>query len=131
MVMTDPIADMLARIRNAFAVGKLAAKIPYSKVRFALLETLRDAGFVGDVRKIGRMPRRMLEVDLKYENGAPVISGVRRVSKPGRRVYQGWRELKRVRQGLGALILSTPQGLMTDRAARKAKVGGEVLLEIW
>lgn len=98
---------------------------------FKIAELLAAEGFVASVEKKGRMPKRVIEIRLKYTNGARILDGVRFVSIPSRRIYAGWRDLKPVRQHFGCAVLSTPKGIMTNREARKQKVGGEVLFEIW
>lgn len=130
-MMTDPIADMLTRIRNAQLVEKLAVRMPSSHVRCAIAQVLKDEGYVADyaVQDSGSKP--VLEIRLKYHAGKPVIERIERVSVPGRRVYRGKHELPSVVGGLGVAIVSTPQGIMTDRAARKAGVGGEVLCVVY
>jgi small subunit ribosomal protein S8 len=125
--MTDPIADMLTRIRNAQMAEKLAVSMPSSKLKVAIANVLKDEGYIDDfaVRQSGNKPE--LDIALKYYAGRPVIERIERVSKPGLRVYKGSDALPRVMNGLGIAIVSTPQGVMTDRKARASKVGGEVL----
>ena len=128
----DPIADFLTRIRNAQQMQHPQVTMPSSSVKVDLARILKQEGFITDlhVRKAGSHTN--LELDLKYDrHGAPVISHLRRVSKRGRRVYAGWRDVGWVRSGLGIWILTTPQGIMTGRQARRARVGGEVLCEVW
>lgn len=130
--MTDPIADMLTRIRNASAAGNPTVGISHSQLAFAIAEILLREKWIGDVAKQqGKKTKKGFEVTLKYSGAAPTITGIRRISKPGKRVYKGWRELRPVRQGYGMAIISAPRGLLTDQEARKSKTGGEVLLEIW
>lgn len=129
---TDPIADLINRLKNAGAVKKQSVSIPFSAFKLAIAEKLKDAGYVAGVEKKGKKARKTLDVVLKYaESGSPAISGVKRVSKPGRRMYKSVHEIRPVRYGHGMLILSTPQGVKTDTEARKEKVGGEALFEIW
>ena len=129
---SDVIGDFIIRLKNAGAVGKASASAPYSAFKHAIAEKLKDAGFVKAVEKKGKKVRKTLDVVLKYdESGEPSIHGVRRISKPGRRLYRRVSEIVPIRYGKGALILSTPEGIMTDREARKQKVGGEALFEIW
>ena len=127
MSMTDPIADMLTRIRNAQMVDKGAVSMPASKLKVAIASVLKDEGYIDDfaVREIAG--KSQLDIALKYYAGRPVIERIERVSKPGLRVYKGKDEFPRVMNGLGVAIISTPKGVMTDRKARAAGVGGEVL----
>ena len=127
MSMTDPIADMLTRIRNALAAGKLVVAMPSSKQKVAIANLLKEEGYVNDssVQDIDGKP--VLEISLKYYEGKPVIDMVKRISRPGLRVYKGKDELPNVINGLGIAVISTSNGLMTDRAARKAGHGGEVI----
>jgi small subunit ribosomal protein S8 len=130
--MNDPVGDLLVRLTNAGAVKKLTVSIPYSAFRLAIAEKLRDAGYVAGIEKKGKKIRKTLDVVLKYnEAGVPVIRGTKRISKPGRRMYRSVNEIRSVRYGHGSLILSTPKGIKTDKEARKEKVGGEALFEIW
>ena len=127
MSMTDPIADMLTRIRNALAAGKLVVAMPSSKQKVAIANLLKEEGYVNDssVQDIDGKP--VLEVSLKYYEEKPVIDMVKRVSRPGLRVYKGKDDLPNVINGLGIAVISTSNGLMTDRSARKAGRGGEVI----
>ena len=127
MSMTDPIADMLTRIRNALAAGKLVVAMPSSKQKVAIANLLKEEGYVNEssVQDIDGKP--VLEISLKYYEGKPVIDMVKRVSRPGLRVYKGKDDLPNVINGLGIAVISTSNGLMTDRAARKAGHGGEVI----
>ncbi len=127
----DPISDMLTSIRNAQAVGHSTVKIPFSNIKDEIAKILEREGWIEKVEKVGRK-KKFLKITLKYdENKMPVISGLKRISKPGQRIYKGYREIKKVKGGYGMAIISTSKGLMTDREARKNKVGGEVLFEIW
>ena len=131
-MMTDPIADMLTRIRNAGQARHTATRCPSSKLKAAVAKVLSDEGFVGDVAlsSEGRHPE--LVIGIRYrDSGAVMIDGIRRVSKPGRRVYVGADGIPKVRNGMGIAVLSTSKGIMCDRDARKAKVGGELLCEVW
>jgi small subunit ribosomal protein S8 len=131
-MVTDVIGDFIIRLQNAGAIGKASASIPYSAFKMAVAEKLKDAGYVKGVEKKGKKVRKTLDVVLKYDDGgAHAIQGVKRISKPGRRMYKSVLEIHPVRYGQGALILSTPKGVMTDKEARKEKVGGEALFEIW
>ncbi len=127
MSMSDPIADMLTRIRNAQMVGQIDVKMPASKLKTAIASVLRDEGYIEDfaVRSDGSVPE--LRIGLKYYAGRPVIERLERVSRPGLRVYKGRHDIPRVMNGLGIAILSTSRGVMTDRKARADGVGGEVL----
>jgi small subunit ribosomal protein S8 len=125
--MTDPIADMLTRIRNAQMAEKPAVGMPASKVKAAIARVLKDEGYIEDFAVRESAGKATLEIGLKYYAGRPVIDRIERVSKPGLRVYRGKDELPSVMNGLGIAIVSTPKGVMTDRAARASNVGGEVL----
>lgn len=127
MSMSDPIADMLTRIRNAQAVEKAAVAMPSSKVKVAIAKVLKDEGYIEDFAVRGEAGKPELELQLKYYAGRPVIERIERVSKPGLRIYKGAEELPRVMNGLGVAIVSTSSGVMTDRHARAKGVGGEVL----
>ena len=126
MSMSDPIADMLTRIRNGQVRGKVMIEMPASKQNRAIAELLRDEGYLGDV-VTSDDDKPVLRIALKYYRGRPVIEYLRRVSRPGLRIYRGKDQLPTVWGGLGIAIISTSQGLMTDRAARRAGTGGEVL----
>ncbi|MBI5456779.1 30S ribosomal protein S8 [Candidatus Kaiserbacteria bacterium] len=131
-MVTDPIGDFIVRLTNAGAVKKANVSVPFSNFKMAIAEKLKDAGFVKAVDKKGKKVKKTIDVSLKYdESGVHVIRGVKRVSKPGRRLYRGVNEIVSVRYGHGSLILSTPRGILTDKEARKEKVGGEALFEIW
>jgi small subunit ribosomal protein S8 len=124
--MSDPIADMLTRIRNGQAANKTSVELPSSKQKLAIANLLKDEGFIKEVSvRSGVMP--ILMVELKYFQGEPVIEQIKRVSRPGLRVYKGCKDLPKVRGGLGIAIISTSKGMMTDRAARAAGEGGEVI----
>lgn len=129
--MTDPITDMLNQIRNAQAVEKPEILIPFSKFKNEIADILVREGFLGEIKKITKGKNKSLKIVLKYNNGVPAIEGAKRVSKPGQRIYAKSQEIKRVRGGFGISIVSTPRGLMTNSEARKAKLGGEVICEIW
>ena len=131
-MMNDPLGDMLTRIRNAQMRGKSTVRTPASKIRAWVLDVLKDEGYIRGYEKVSAangMPE--LDISLKYFEGAPVIREIKRVSKPGRRVYTGVKEIPSVRQGLGVSIVSTPKGVMSDAAARTANVGGEVLCTVF
>jgi small subunit ribosomal protein S8 len=132
MAMTDPIADMLTRIRNAGMAQHTKLDIPSSNLKVSVAEVLRNLGYIKNFKVVSDDKQGMLRVYLKYdENNNPVIHEISRVSKPGRRVYVKNGEIPQVKNGLGAAILSTSQGVMDDVSAREAKVGGEVLCTIW
>lgn len=132
MSMSDPIADMLTRIRNAQMRGKSTVRTPSSKLRAWVLDVLKDEGYIRGYEKVtAANGQPELEISLKYFEGTPVIREIRRVSKPGRRVYAGVKDIPSVRQGLGVSIVSTPKGVMSDAAARSANVGGEVLCTVF
>ena len=127
----DPISDMLTIIRNAQAVRKETVNVPFSNLKYEIAKVLEKEGFLKKVGKQGKKTRKKIEIILKYDSGTPVISGLRRISKPGQRIYKKRREIKRVKGGYGKTIISTSKGLMTDREARKQKLGGEVICEVW
>ena len=129
-MMTDPIADMLTRIRNGQTAEKRKVTIPGSKMKTAIAEVLRDVGYIEAFENRVEEGKNLLEVQLKYYQGEPVIAELRRVSRPGLRVYKSVDELPSVNGGLGIAIVSTSRGVMTDRAARKAGVGGEVICAV-
>lgn len=130
-MMTDPIADMLTRIRNAVRVERPHVDIPSSRVKLGLAEVLKREGYIWDYQEIDGTPVKQLRIELKYgPNGERVIQSIKRVSKPGRRVYSKCTDLRPVLNGLGISILSTSKGLVSDREARQQKLGGEVLCEI-
>ncbi|OGZ65479.1 MAG: 30S ribosomal protein S8 [Candidatus Staskawiczbacteria bacterium RIFCSPHIGHO2_02_FULL_43_16] len=129
--MTDPITDMLNHIRNAQAVQKPEVLVPFSKLKNEIAMLLSKAGFLAEVKKAAKGKTKAIKMQLKYDNGLPAIEGAKRVSKPGQRIYVKTNEIKKVRGGFGISVISTPKGLMTGLEARKAKLGGEVLLEIW
>lgn len=131
-MMTDPIADMLTRIRNAVRVERPHVDMPLSKVKRGLAEVLKREGYIWDWEEIESQPANALRLHLKYgPNGERVIRHIRRVSKPGRRVYSGAAKLKPVLNGLGITVISTSRGVISDREARQRKLGGEVLCEVW
>lgn len=129
-MMTDPIADMLTRIRNALAAGKLNVSMPDSKQKRAIAQVLKDEGFIADFAQAEAGAKPVLNIDLKYYEGKPVIENIKRVSRPGLRIYKGNNDLPKVMGGLGVAIVSTSKGLMSDRAARKAGFGGEILCTV-
>ncbi len=129
--MTDPVTDMLNRIKNAQASGKELVVIPFSNLKYEIAKILEKEGLIEKIEKKGRKAKRFIEITLKYNNGVPAISGLKRVSKPGQRIYHPSHQLKPVKGGYGISIISTSQGLMTNKEAKKKKVGGEILCEIW
>ena len=132
MSINDPVGDMLTRIRNAQMRGMTKTTTPASKLRGRVLDVLEAEGFIRGYTKIERdNNKRDFEIELKYFDGQPVISSMKRVSKPGRRVYTAIKDISPVRNGLGISILSTPKGVMSDAAAREHNVGGEVLCEVY
>jgi small subunit ribosomal protein S8 len=131
-MVTDPIADLLTRIRNALVAGHEAVQIPASKMKIAITKVLKTEGFVKDFEVVQDGVKKSIRIDLAYgRKKEPIISGLRRVSKPGLRVYVQKREIPRVYGGLGIAILSTPQGVMTGQEAWRRQVGGEVLCYVW
>jgi len=131
MAITDPIGDLLARIRNGQLRGTAKIKSPASKLRVRVLDVLQAEGFIRGYAEVEFKGQKELEIELKYHDGRPVIRELKRVSTPGRRVYAGAKELRPHRQGLGLSIVSTPQGVMTDVSAREKNVGGEVLCRVF
>ncbi len=127
MSMSDPIADMLTRIRNAQAVDKSAVKMPSSKLKTAIAQVLQDEGYIDGYKVHNEGGKAELEIALKYYAGRPVIERIERVSRPGLRIYKGRDAIPQVMNGLGVAIVTTPKGVMTDRKARQTGVGGEVL----
>lgn len=131
MVMTDPIADMLTRIRNATVVRDKVVEIPSSKIKQELVKILKDEGYIQDFELVDDGKQGIIRIYLKYNGKDKVISGLKRISKPGLRVYARKDEIPKVLGGLGIAILSTSQGIMTDRSARRSGLGGEVICYIW
>lgn len=127
MSMTDPIADMLTRIRNGQMAEKLGVTMPNSKLKEAIAQVLKDEGYIENYAVRPNGGKAELDIELKYYAGRPVIERIERVSRPGLRVYRGMQDLPKVLNGLGIAIVSTPRGVMTDRKARSINVGGEVL----
>ncbi len=129
-MMTDPIADMLTRIRNALQVEKVSVRVPKSSVKQAIARVLKEEGYIENVVETSAGGHPMIEITLKYFEGQPVISAIDRASKPGLRIYRGRYKLPRVSAGLGVAIVSTSKGVMTDREARRQGLGGEVLCTV-
>lgn len=127
----DKIVDLLNQIRNAQAVLKPDFSIASSNLKYEITKILLDNGFISDVKKVAKGKVKTLKIVLKYENGLPKISGLKRISKQGQRIYAGVDELKKVRGGYGISIVSTSKGLMTGKEARKQKLGGEIICEVW
>jgi small subunit ribosomal protein S8 len=131
-MMTDPIADMLTRIRNGAGARKASVDVPWSRHKEAVARVLVEEGYLADAALVEERPFPVLRIGLRYDQGRrPVISGIRRVSRPSLRVYVGHDEIPAVRRGLGVSILSTPKGILPDREARRQGVGGEVICQIW
>ena len=130
-MVTDPIADMLTRLRNAAMARHDTVMVPASKMKIAMAKILKDEGFISDFTIVKAEPQRMINITLKYIDKQPAFIGVERVSKPGLRVYSGKKEIPRVYGGLGIAILSTSKGLMTGQAAWKKNLGGEILCYVW
>lgn len=132
MSMSDPIGDMLTRIRNATRAGHLSVSVPSSKLKVEICRVLKKEGFIDDYRVEGDPIKPELVIQLRYtKDRRSVIQGVRRVSRPSIRKYAGYRDIKPVRSGFGIQIVSTPQGIMTGREAKRMKVGGEIICEVW
>jgi small subunit ribosomal protein S8 len=132
IMMTDPISDMLTRIRNAGIARQNQTTCPFSKQKLAIAKVLEAAGFIRDVHAASQEGHPALVMVIRYDDhGKPLIDGIRRVSKPGRRVYVGAREIWKVRNGLGISVISTSRGVLSDEAAREASIGGEVVCEVW
>ncbi len=129
---SDPIADMLTRIRNGLQARHLKVDVPHSRLKMEIARILRDEGYILNFKPAEEGPKKVIRIYLKYTPGnVPVISRIERVSRPGCRVYVGWKEVPRVLGGLGVNILTTPKGVMTGRTAREESVGGEILCQLW
>ncbi|MEJ2177007.1 MAG: 30S ribosomal protein S8 [Gammaproteobacteria bacterium] len=131
MSMSDPIADMLTRIRNGLHAQKAEVSMPASKTKASIAEVLVQEGYIKSYKVAGEGATKTLDVELKYFQGEPVIEDIARVSKPGRRVYAGNGEIPKVRDGMGVALISTSRGIMTDKAAREGGVGGEILCTVF
>lgn len=131
MNSSDPLGDMLTRIRNAQMRGKTKVETPGSTLRVRVLEVLKSEGYIRGYTEVEKDGHKSIEIELKYFDGSPVISEIRRISKPGRRVYSAVSDLPLVRNGLGISILSTPKGVMSDNVARTENVGGEILCRVF
>ncbi len=130
MVMTDPVADMLTRIRNANAMKSATVSMPHSKLKVEIAKLLQSEGYIADIAVAGDL-KKTLTLSLKYQSNIRVITGLKRISKPGLRVYAEVEDIPQVLNGMGIAIISTSKGLLTDRQARQQKVGGEVLAYVW
>lgn len=127
----DPISNMLISMKNGAMVSKETVVVPHSKIKLAILECLKRANFIDDVKALVKRDRPMIEITLRYVDGKSKISDVKRISKQSRRMYAGIRDIKSVKNGFGVTVFSTPKGILTDKEAKKEQVGGEVLFEIW
>lgn len=127
----DPIANMLTQIRNAQAVFKEDVAVSFSNINYKIAKILEKYGFVENVEKRGRAVKKNIKITLKYNNGNQGIAGLKKISKPGHRIYASKKEMKPVRGGFGIAIISTSKGIMTDKEARKKNLGGEIIAEIW
>ena len=123
--------DLLTKLKNAQAVKRESIKLPYSNMDLAIAEVLSKHKFIEEASKKGRMPKRLLELRLKYKEGNGVIQGIKILSKPSRKLYAGYQTIKPIRQGYGLLVLSTSKGILDGKSAKKQKVGGQLLFEIW
>lgn len=130
-MLTDPIADMITRIRNGAQASKESVDIPASKMKLNIADILMKEGYIKGYKVIEDKKQGLLRVNLKYFNSRHVITGIQRVSKPGRRIYKGAQEIQPIRKGLGISIVSTSKGMMTDHKAKAENVGGEVLIKVW
>ena len=129
--MSDPISNMLTSIRNAQAVLHQTVDIPFSILKYEIAKILQNEGFVERIEKKGKKIKKNIEITLKYENKIPVISGLKRVSKSGQRIYLSAQKMKKIKDGYGIAIISTSKGLMSNKEAKKQKLGGEVICEVW
>jgi small subunit ribosomal protein S8 len=131
-MMTDPIADLLTRIRNAISARKASVDVPWSRQKEAIARALVAEGYLAGAAVVDAQPRKVLHIEPRYDaQRKPIITGIRRVSRPSLRVYVGVDEIPAVRRGLGVNVLSTPKGILVDRDARREKVGGEVICTVW
>jgi small subunit ribosomal protein S8 len=130
-MVSDPISDMLTRIRNASLAGRQTVSVPHSRLKVALAKILVQEGYLGGMNITGEAPKQEMILVVRYENKLPVVTSIKRISKPGRRVYIGKSEIPVVVGGVGIAILSTPAGIMTGTEAKKKGIGGELLCEIW
>jgi len=130
-MMTDPVTDMLNRIKNAQASQKEQVAVPFSNFKYEIAKLLESEKLVGKVEKKGRKAKKVIEIALKYENKTPAISGMKKVSRPGQRIYSPAQNIKPIKGGYGISIVSTSKGLMTGKEAKRQKLGGEILCEVW
>ncbi len=130
-MVTDPIADFIIRIKNASDAGKASISVPYSALKENIAHTLVKGGYISSVESKGKKIEKTLEINLSYIGGEPRVNGIDRISKPSRRLYQKAKDIRMFKSGFGNTVLSTPQGIMLDIDAKKAKVGGEILFKIW
>ncbi len=130
-MVSDPISNMLISLKNAALVGKPTVVVPHSNLKLAIATVLAEQGFLASITKRGKKVKRSLELHLAYDGAVAKIHDVKRISKPSRRVYKTYKELRPVRQGTGLEVLSTPQGILSSKQAKAAKVGGEALFMIW
>ena len=131
MSLSDPIGDMIARVKNAQARNHKKVELPSSSFKSKIADILRNEGFIKDFKVIGEEKKPILSLELKYHSGSPVISNFERVSKPGRRIFSSADSLPKINNGLGIAIISTPKGVMTDLDARKQKIGGEIICKVF
>lgn len=129
--MTDPISDLLVRIKNAQKSGREIIEMPFSKAKLAVAQILTREGLLGGVEKKGAKGKEKMEIKLKYIDNGPAIQDLRRISRPGQRIYTMAGKIRAVKQGYGIAVISTSQGLMTDKEAKKKRMGGEILCEVW
>ncbi|MBU3934520.1 30S ribosomal protein S8 [Patescibacteria group bacterium] len=129
--MSDPITDMLNQIRNAQAVAKPEISIPFSRLKYEIVQILIQEGFLGNIKKTFKKDDKMLKITLRYNQDFPAISALKRISKPGQKIYIQASKIRAVRGGRGIAVISTSKGLMTNKKARKEGVGGEVICEVW
>ncbi|OIO44948.1 30S ribosomal protein S8 [bacterium (Candidatus Gribaldobacteria) CG23_combo_of_CG06-09_8_20_14_all_37_87_8] len=129
--MNDPITDMFNRIRNVQALQRKTVDIPCSNLKLGIIEVLKEKGLIDDFKKRGKKPHQIVRISLKYKEGIPCVEGFKRVSKPGQRIYKKSKEIKAVKNGYGIAIISTSKGLLSDTRARKERLGGEVMVEVW
>ena len=130
-MVNDPIGDLLTQIKNASMARKLVIEVPYSKMKHAVADIVSTEGYIGKVEKVGAAPKFMIKIALKYDGGEPAITGLKRMSKPGLRLYVSKKDITTVVGAMGIAIVSTPQGIMSGHNAKKQGIGGELLCTIW